>query len=86
ALRERLLALGRRPQAAMARQLQADTQRLRALARALETVSPLATVTRGYAILTRVDDGTLVRSTAQLAPGDRLRARLADGEVTLRTE
>jgi exodeoxyribonuclease VII large subunit len=86
ALRERLLALGRRPQAAMARQLQADAQRLRALARALETVSPLATVTRGYAILTRVEDGALVRSAAQLAPGDRLRARLADGEVTLRTE
>ncbi|WP_304412389.1 exodeoxyribonuclease VII large subunit, partial [Xanthomonas sp. SHU 308] len=82
----RLLALGRRPQAAMARQLQTDAQRLRALARALETVSPLATVARGYSILTRVDDGSVVRSAAQVAPGDRLRARLADGELQLRAE
>ncbi|MCI2262992.1 exodeoxyribonuclease VII large subunit [Xanthomonas indica] len=85
-LRVRLLALGRRPQAAMARQLQADAQRLRALARALETVSPLATVARGYSILTRADDGSVVRSAAQVAPGDRLRARLADGELQLRAE
>ncbi|MCW0366275.1 MULTISPECIES: exodeoxyribonuclease VII large subunit [Xanthomonas] len=85
-LRVRLLALGRRPQAAMARQLQTDAQRLRALARALETVSPLATVARGYSILTRVDDGSVVRSAAQVAPGDRLRARLADGELQLRAE
>ncbi|MBB5875913.1 exodeoxyribonuclease VII large subunit [Xanthomonas sp. 3498] len=85
-LRVRLLALGRRPQAAMARQLQADAQRLRALARALETVSPLATVARGYSILRRADDGSVVRSAAQVAPGDRLRARLADGELHLRAE
>ncbi|MCW0449602.1 hypothetical protein NB705_003183 [Xanthomonas sacchari] len=41
---------------------------------------------RGYSILTRVDDGSVVRSAAQVAPGDRLRARLADGELQLRAE
>ncbi|PSD09834.1 hypothetical protein C7E19_23115, partial [Stenotrophomonas maltophilia] len=33
--------------------------RLRGLARSLEAVSPLATVARGYSILTRSDDGAL---------------------------
>ncbi len=85
-LHDRLLALAARPQAAMARQLQRDALRLRSLARSLEAVSPLATVARGYSILTRTEDGALVRSADQVQPGDRLRARLAEGELQLRVE
>ncbi len=84
ALRERLQRL--HPQAPMARRLQHDALHLRGLARSLEAVSPLATVARGYALVTRQDDGTLVRSTAQAAPGDRLRAQLADGSLEVRVE
>jgi len=84
-LRERLAALGPRPQAAVARRLQADALRLRGLARSLEAVSPLATVARGYAIL-RHDDGRVVRTTADAAAGDRLSARVTDGELRLRVE
>lgn len=85
ALRERLARLAPRPQAAVARRLQADALRLRGLARSLEAVSPLATVARGYAILQH-DDGRVVRSTADAAPGDRLAARLADGRLQVRVE
>jgi len=85
-LAERLAALQPRPQAAIARQLQRETLRLRGLVRSLEAVSPLATVARGYALITREDDGTLVRSTAQVATGDAVQARLADGTVKLRVE
>ncbi len=85
-LRDRLLAFGNRPQAAMARQLQRDALRLRGLARSLEAVSPLATVARGYSILTHAGDGALVRSTAQVQPGDVLHARVADGALQLRAE
>lgn len=85
-LRDRLQALAARPQAAMVRQLQGDALRLRGLARSLEAVSPLATVARGYSILTRDDDATLVRTAAQVKPGDRLHARLAEGELQLRVE
>jgi len=84
-LRERLLALGPRAQAAIARQLQGDALKLRGLARSLEAVSPLATVARGYSIL-RQADGTVVRSVAQVEGGERLRARLSDGNLDLRVE
>lgn len=81
ALGQRLQRALPRVEAAMARQLQRDTLRLRALARSMEAVSPLATVARGYAILTREDDGRLVRSPLDVAPGDALKARVQDGEI-----
>lgn len=84
-LRARLLALAPRPQAAVARTLQRDALRLRGLARSLEAVSPLATVARGYALVTK-EDGTLVRSVTQVRPGDAVEARLADGTLKLRAE
>ena len=67
----------------MARQLQGDALRLRGLARSLEAVSPLATVARGYSILTRANDGALVRSTTQVHDGDVLHARVDDGRLWL---
>lgn len=84
-LRDRLAALSRRPLATVVRQLQRDTLRLRGIARSLETVSPLATVARGYAILQH-DDGRVVRSIDGAAPGDRLSARLTDGDLRVRVE
>lgn len=82
-LRERLAAFASRPQAAIARRLGEDARQLRGLARSLEAVSPLATVARGYAILQR-EDGTLVRSTTQVAPGDAVEARVSDGTISLK--
>lgn len=84
-LQDRLAALSMRPQAAIARRLQRDALRLRGLARSLETVSPLATVARGYAILQH-EDGRVVRSVGEAAVGDPLAARLADGRLRLRVE
>jgi exodeoxyribonuclease VII large subunit len=84
-LRERLAAAAPRPQAAIARRLGNEALRLRGLARSLEAVSPLATVARGYAIL-RHEDGRVVRSVLDAAPGDALEARLADGEMRVRVE
>jgi exodeoxyribonuclease VII large subunit len=45
-------------------------------------LSPAATLERGYAVLQRVD-GSVVRRAADVAAGDTLRARLAEGEVGL---
>ena len=81
-LRKHLRAL--HPQAAMQRRLQHDQLRLHSIARSLEAVSPLATVARGYAIVTRPDDGSVVRSAADVVAGERLRAQLADGSIEVR--
>jgi exodeoxyribonuclease VII large subunit len=84
-LRERLALLAQRPQAATVRRLSTETLRLRGLARSLEAVSPLATVARGYAIL-QTPDRHVVRSVLDVAPGDRLEARLSDGTLKVRVE
>jgi exodeoxyribonuclease VII large subunit len=47
----------------------------------LLALSPAATLGRGYAIVQRAD-GTVVRSAAQLAPGERITIRLAEDELT----
>ena len=56
-----------------------------ALAHSLQLVSPLATLGRGYSILLD-DKGRAIRSASQTRPGQRLRARLGEGQLTLRVE
>ena len=56
-------------------------QRLINAARALETVSPLATLGRGYALVRRVPEGTVVQSYAQVQPGESVEARLGVGRL-----
>ena len=78
--------LVRQLQACGERTVQRRADRLDGLARALHSLSPLGTLARGYAILRRHDDGAVVRSTAQVSSGDRLRARLSDGEFEVRVQ
>lgn len=84
-LRDRLAVMAPRPRAALARRLAHESMRLRGLARSLEAVSPLATVARGYAIL-QTPDRRIVRSVLDVAPGDRLEAKVADGTLKVRVE
>lgn len=49
--------------------------------RTLHAVSPLATLDRGYAIVTRQVDQTLLRDTAQVKKGERIQARLQHGQL-----
>jgi exodeoxyribonuclease VII large subunit len=46
----------------------------------LETVSPLATLSRGYSI-TRDAKGKVVRHIDQVKPGDKLVTKVTDGEI-----
>ncbi len=78
-LEQRLGAAGRA-------RLDRPHQRLAGLARALEAVSPLATLGRGYAIITRTATGEVVRSADAVQPGERVDARLARGSLTLKVE
>ncbi len=80
--RERLHALHTRLRRAEVQRLQQHTLHLRGLARTLASISPLATVARGYSLL-RTVNGVVVRRVADVAPGDTLRARVGDGELEL---
>ncbi|QNH07894.1 exodeoxyribonuclease VII large subunit [Pseudomonas sp. B11D7D] len=84
-LRQRLDGLATRMPRAMQGQLRSQRQQLGALAAQLQIVSPLATLGRGYSIL--LDErGQAVRSAAQTQPGQRLKARLSEGELDVRVE
>jgi exodeoxyribonuclease VII large subunit len=52
-----------------------------AAAAKLHAVSPLATLDRGYAIVTEPETGAVLRDAGALKAGDRIRARLASGEL-----
>ena len=55
--------------------------RLRSAARGLQATSPLATLARGYAIVTLAADGRVVTDAAQAPAGTELEARLSRGRV-----
>jgi exodeoxyribonuclease VII large subunit len=80
-LRSRLAQLGRRLHTDAERGLEQRRQRLQALVRAMQAVSPLATLERGYSIVFSADGGELVRDAAQVKAGDGLEIRLARGRI-----
>ena len=55
-------------------------RRFGALAAALDALSPLKVLGRGYAVA-QTEDGTVVRSARQVERGERLRLRLAQGGI-----
>jgi exodeoxyribonuclease VII large subunit len=71
--------LGRAARERLAR----SAQRLALAQRALDAVSPLATVTRGFAILKRAD-GTVITDAASVTIGEEIEASLARGSLTAR--
>lgn len=60
-----------------------EVDRLHAQVRAL---SPAATLERGYAVVQRVADGTVVRSPDEVSTGDLLRLRVAAGDIAARVD
>ena len=56
------------------------SHRVALLGRALNSVSPLATLDRGYAIVLD-PDGRAMTNAAAVSPGDEVRARLSKGEL-----
>jgi exodeoxyribonuclease VII large subunit len=48
-------------------------------------LSPAATLERGYAVLQH-EDGTVVRTGDEVTDGEKLRARVAEGQFTVRVQ
>jgi exodeoxyribonuclease VII large subunit len=71
--------LGGRLAAGMQQAQRHHSQRLLLATHRLETLSPLATLNRGYAIVQRSPDGEVVRDAVSMQRGDRVDARLGHG-------
>lgn len=84
--RDKLHALERYARSIIVRRLEARALRVGELARALNAVSPLATLQRGYAILHDRQTGLVVRSPSQAPEGTVLIARVAEGEFIVQSK
>jgi exodeoxyribonuclease VII large subunit len=65
----------------MKRRRELAESRLQQLMQNLHTLSPLATLERGYAIVQRPDTGAIVTDAGKIRPGERVQARLARGRL-----
>ncbi|MEJ5043235.1 exodeoxyribonuclease VII large subunit [Pseudomonas sp. B21-036] len=84
-LKQHLDNLAERLPRAMRQTLATRRQHLQVQVQTLQVVSPLATLSRGYSIL--LDErGQAIRSAAQTRNGQRLTARLGEGELQVRVE
>lgn len=78
---QRLDELSERLRLATTHRLEITRARLQIAMRALHAVSPLATIDRGYAVVTCEPGGELLRSRRAVKTADRLNIRVADGVV-----
>lgn len=81
---QRLDPLQRRLNRALEQIFKDKRNRLKTALHALDTVSPLATLNRGYAIVSRQDNQQIVRSKQSVKPGDSLIVQISDGSVVVK--
>ena len=79
---QRLDDLEQRLQSAMQRKLDTAGTRLAHLAQVLDSLSPLSTLQRGYAIVSD-STGSVITDASTVSSGDKLEARLAKGRLRL---
>jgi exodeoxyribonuclease VII large subunit len=68
-------------QARMQHILSLRTERLRGVALRLHALSPLLTIARGFAVVRRDSDQSVVTSTQQVHPDDELTIQVTDGHI-----
>lgn len=78
--RNTLELLASRLKASYDRSMSLKKQSYISLTAKLDAMSPLKVLTRGYAMV-QAEDGTVIRSTTQLHPNDRIQISLGDGRV-----
>ncbi|MBV8806967.1 MAG: exodeoxyribonuclease VII large subunit [Sinobacteraceae bacterium] len=77
-------ALAGRLEHAVKQRVSRAEHRLNLAVRTLNTVSPLATLSRGFAVVKRVPDGGLVTDSTSVNVGDEIEATLAQGKLIAR--
>jgi exodeoxyribonuclease VII large subunit len=84
--RQRVDELLLRATAAMRHTLALRKSAIGGLIQTLSAVGPETVLSRGYAIIRRTDDRTLVRSVRQVAEGDGIELRVQDGSFDARVD
>jgi len=77
--RQRLDDFARRGISALKHRVALAKSRLQGSERRLESLSPMAVLGRGYAVVTRQADGKLVSQVGQAKSGDEIHVRVSDG-------
>jgi exodeoxyribonuclease VII large subunit len=76
--RQRVDELTRRVYSSLFHHLQLQSAHIKGMQRRLEALNPNAVLARGYAVVTRKDDGSVVSRVEQA--GDEMKVRVSDGE------
>ena len=76
--RQRVDELARRAHSSLFHHVQLQSAHVRGMQRRLEALNPNAVLARGYAVVTRKDDGSVVSRVAQAS--DEMKVRVSDGE------
>jgi exodeoxyribonuclease VII large subunit len=84
--RELSIALLARGESAVRRVLERNREAAAMNIGKLQALSPLKTLERGYAVVTRKLDGNVVRESGQITTGDRLDIRFARGKAVCTVE
>ena len=80
--RQRVDELARRALSALAHNFQLQKKHIQGTQSRLEALSPLAVLARGYAVVTRKDDGSVVSRVAQAS--EEMNVRVSDGEFEVK--
>jgi exodeoxyribonuclease VII large subunit len=80
--RQRVDELARRAYSSLAHQIQLQSTHVKGMQRRLAALNPSAVLARGYAVLTRKDDGSVVSRVSQAS--DEMKVRVTDGEFEVR--
>jgi exodeoxyribonuclease VII large subunit len=85
-LKERVAAHHQRLQTAQYRLIERKQQALGEAARMLNTLSPLNTLDRGYALVTDIQTQKVITRSDQVTPGTTVKTRVAQGEFVCKVE
>ncbi|RJP46984.1 MAG: exodeoxyribonuclease VII large subunit [Anaerolineaceae bacterium] len=78
--RQRADEWSRRLVAAPAHRLALEAEKVAGLGKRLVALSPFEVLARGYAVVTRPADGSLIRSVGQVNPKEEIEVRVSDGK------
>lgn len=81
---QRVDELSRRMLSSLIHRIQLQSSHVKGMTRRLEALSPLAVLARGFAVVTRKEDGKVVSRVSQAS--DVMKVRVSDGEIEVRKQ